>query len=264
MERGYVKLWRKSLDTVVFTNPNTWLLWSYCLMKATHKKRTVMIGNQEISLNPGQFIFGRKKASSETGLSEQKIRTSLDQLRKRKNLTIKSTNKYSLITIINWDTYQPDNQQPNQQPNQQITSKQPTNNHRQECKELENNNTPLNPPKGEDRKNIFSELKTYLLESIPEVLSPCKKSILDFYKYRMDMPANKKYRTTAGIDGLFRDLTACLKNNLIPELCCQIAQENNWLTPRVKYFESAGLLEDVAGISNLTAEQIREKYGLAG
>jgi hypothetical protein len=40
------------------------------------------------------------------------------------NLTIKTTNKFSVVTIINWDTYQ-NHQSEN---NQQITNKEPTNN----------------------------------------------------------------------------------------------------------------------------------------
>jgi hypothetical protein len=68
----------------------------------------------------------------ELGMSEQKIRTNLDSLRKRQNLTIKTTNKFSIISIINWDAYQCEENEINQQINQQITNKQPALNHKQE------------------------------------------------------------------------------------------------------------------------------------
>lgn len=145
MDRGYIKLWRKSLDTAIFNNPNAWLFWCYCLMKASHKDRVVLHGNQSIPLKPGQFIFGRKKASHETGLSEQNIRTCVKILDSLEYLTIKPTNKYSIISIVNWDTYQPDTEKVNQQTNQEVTSKQPTDNHKQECITLENN-PPYSPP----------------------------------------------------------------------------------------------------------------------
>ena len=128
MHRGYIKLWRKGLDTPFLKNPVLWTFWTWCLMKASHQKHTVMVGLQEITLNPGDFVFGRNQASTETGISQQKIRTCLKYLEKAQNLTIKPTNKFSIISITNWDIYQSDNGLNNQQPNQQTTNKQPTNN----------------------------------------------------------------------------------------------------------------------------------------
>ena len=68
MERGYVKLWRKSLDAGWIRNHKLWTFWTWCLMKASHKEHDTVVGCQAVHLLPGQFIFGRKKASEETGL----------------------------------------------------------------------------------------------------------------------------------------------------------------------------------------------------
>lgn len=106
MHRGYVKLWRKTLDTQGAQNPKFFAFWAWCLLKASHKRCTVMVGNQLVHLEPGQFIFGRKKASRETGLSEREIRTAVAFWASVGNLTIKATNKFSVITIINWPIYQ--------------------------------------------------------------------------------------------------------------------------------------------------------------
>jgi hypothetical protein len=97
-------------------------------MKASHKKITEHINFQNIELEPGQFIFGRIKSSQECGLSQQTVRTCLKSLRCSQNLTIKSTNKYSIITIINWDIYQVSDHETNQQSNRSVTSKQPATN----------------------------------------------------------------------------------------------------------------------------------------
>lgn len=103
-----------------------WILWTYCLMKANHKKdHKQVVGFQEIVLQPGQFIFGRKKAAEETGLSERNVRTCLLFLKKYKNLTIKATNKFSIVSIINWDTYQKNDCATDQQSDQQVTSNRP-------------------------------------------------------------------------------------------------------------------------------------------
>lgn len=125
MNRGYVRLWRKSLDTGWLRNHELWAFWSYCLLKASHKEHDTLVGLQIVRLMPGQFIFGRKKASLETGLTEQEIRTILDFLKKAGNLTIKTTNKFSIISIVNWHIYQPQENENNQQTNQPLTNKEP-------------------------------------------------------------------------------------------------------------------------------------------
>ncbi len=120
MNRGYIKLWRKSLDSGMMQNPKLWTFWTWCLQKAAYQETKQMVGFQEITLQPGQFIFGRKKAAKELKMSEQSIRTCLDLLIKSGNLTIQATNKFSVVTVINWPLYQSD----------QIksTSKQPASN----------------------------------------------------------------------------------------------------------------------------------------
>ena len=138
MERGYVKLWRKSLDGEWMTNHLLWTFWCWCLMRATHKPVDVLVGYQKVHLDPGQFVFGRNKAANELRASPQNIRTCVAALKIMQNLTIKSTNKFSIITIINWDIYQQAENKINQQLNKRLTSNQPATNHKQEHK---HNNT---------------------------------------------------------------------------------------------------------------------------
>jgi len=123
MNRGYIHLWRKSLDAGWIKNHELWAFWSWCLLKATYREYDAIVGLQRVHLKPGQFVFGLKKASQETGLSIRQIRTILDFLKKAENLTIKTTNKFSIITIINWDIYQGSETQ-----NDTQNDKQPTNN----------------------------------------------------------------------------------------------------------------------------------------
>lgn len=141
MNRGYVRLWRKSLDAGWIKNHKLWAFWTWCLLKASHQEYDAIVGLQIVHLMPGQFIFGRLKAAEETGLTEREIRTVLDFLRKAGNVTIKTTNKFSLITIINWPTYQGDasgNDQLNDQP---LTNKGPHTNTRTQEKNLYSENS---------------------------------------------------------------------------------------------------------------------------
>ena len=134
MQYGYIKLWRKSLDAGWLQNHKLWTFWCWCLMKATHREYDQIVGCQQVHLMPGQFVFGLKVASKELRMGIQSIRTLLDFLKNSQNLTIKSTNKFSVITIINWYTYQVDDYESNTQSNKPLTNNQQTTNNKQEYK----------------------------------------------------------------------------------------------------------------------------------
>jgi hypothetical protein len=102
MKYGWIKLYRRALSNGWLKNHKLWAFWCYCLLKASHEKKKTILGFQEIELEPGQFIFGRKKAAEDTGLTERSIRTCLKLLEKNGNVTIKTTNKFSIITVVNW------------------------------------------------------------------------------------------------------------------------------------------------------------------
>ena len=132
MHRGYIKLWRKILDSGMLQNHKLLTFWVWCLLKATHKQRKVIVDFKEVELGPGQFIFGRKTAAAELSMSQQSVRTCLKTLKKMGNLSTQATNRYTVITICNWERYQSTENganQPDSQPfNQQVTSKQPASN----------------------------------------------------------------------------------------------------------------------------------------
>lgn len=133
-EQGWIKLHRKILEWEWFTDPNTLMVFVYLLCHAQwHDSR--FMGHE---VKAGQLVTGRKKIAEDLKISEQSVRTSLNHLKSTNEITIKSTNKFSLITIENWAVYQGDdaeaNQQINQQANQQLTNNQPTTNHIQEYK----------------------------------------------------------------------------------------------------------------------------------
>lgn len=132
MNRGYIKIWRKIEDTAIFTNSEAMHLFLYCIIKASRERRVVYAGKTEVTLEQGQFITGRKMLASILGSTEQRIRTSIEILTKNKIINQQTTNKYSIITVLNWDLYQ--------EGNQQTTSKQPASNQqtttKQECKRI--------------------------------------------------------------------------------------------------------------------------------
>jgi hypothetical protein len=110
MERGYVKIYRKLLDSQVFQNDGLLKVWLWCLMRANHKKTWVRVttgkGTTEVELQAGQFIFGRDTAAKELKMKPTTIRDRMKKLTNMQNLTMQSATHYSLVSIVNWGEYQ--------------------------------------------------------------------------------------------------------------------------------------------------------------
>lgn len=125
MNRGYVKLWRKSLDSGLLQNPEAWALWSYILMSVTHKPTKQLVGNQMVNLEPGQMVTGRYALAKALKLTPKVTRTRLLLLENLGNVAIKRANKFSIITVVNWDAYQANITDEGQQTGQQRANKGP-------------------------------------------------------------------------------------------------------------------------------------------
>ena len=117
----WVKSYRKFRDWEWYKKPGMFRLFHHLIYGANHKPGKW----QGLEIDRGQIVSGRNKLSEETGLSPQQIRTCLSRLQETGELTIKSTNQFSIITICNYDKYQPIDFDINQQVNQRSTSDQP-------------------------------------------------------------------------------------------------------------------------------------------
>ena len=149
---GYIKLFRKLLNWEWYGDINVKVLFIHCLLKANYQEKKW----RGVIVPRGSFITSIASLAEETGLTAQQTRTALDKLKITRNLTIKTTNKFSLVTVINWSVYQTDNTVPNQR----VTSQQPATNHIQERKEIKND------------KNILLP-KSFLTSVIPGYCTNC-------------------------------------------------------------------------------------------
>ena len=141
---GWIKLHRKLKNSLVFDNPDLLKVWIWCLLKATHDDYIQMIGLQEVELEKGQFIFGRKVAANELKMSESKTYRLIKKLENMQNLNIKTNNKYSIITIANWELYQSDSNNSEQQFEQQMNNKRTTNEQQMNTNKNIKNNKNIN------------------------------------------------------------------------------------------------------------------------
>jgi len=107
---GFIKLHRAILNSEVFQNEALLKVWIWCLLKASYKKYSYSIpagkGTAIIDLEPGQFAFGRKTAALELKMTESGLYKRILKLKHSGNITVESNNRFSIITIVKWITYQ--------------------------------------------------------------------------------------------------------------------------------------------------------------
>lgn len=106
MERGYVKLWRKTLDSGLLQSPTAWQVFGWILLNATRSRRKIIVGGQVFQLEPGDYVASVASLSESLRLSTKQVRTALSLLEKLEILAIKGTNKGSVFSLVNWERYQ--------------------------------------------------------------------------------------------------------------------------------------------------------------
>ena len=130
MCNGWIKLHRKILDWEWFTSPSTLQLFIYLLLRANKEDKKW----RGILIKRGQLVTSVATISEETKLSTQQVRTSLNRLKSTNEITSKTTNKFTLVTVCKYESYQPYEeveQQTKQQALQQTNNKQITNKQQQ-------------------------------------------------------------------------------------------------------------------------------------
>lgn len=115
---GFIKLHRQILEWEWYRDINTSRLFIHLLLKASYQDKRW----QGITIKAGSLVTSLESLSKETGLTIQNLRTCLTRLKKSKEVTIKITNKYRIITIVSFNSYQATNKQ--------VTSEQQTINKR--------------------------------------------------------------------------------------------------------------------------------------
>lgn len=135
MTDGYIWLHKKLQDWEWYHDSKMVHIFIHLLLRANYKESQW----QGEIIKRGQIVTGRQALSRQTGISQQSIRTCLARLKSTSEITIKSTNKYSIITLSNYEKYQNKNNQTNQQINQQ-TNHQSTSNQPRTKKEKKEKN----------------------------------------------------------------------------------------------------------------------------
>jgi hypothetical protein len=123
VDKGYIRLHRKIRESQIWHNEGLLKVSLYCTLKANWKTKWVPITvgkvSTEVMIERGKFIFGRNTAASELRMKPSTLWKRMRKLENLDFLNIQSNNHYSVVTIVNYDFYNPavaNGEQPKEQP----------------------------------------------------------------------------------------------------------------------------------------------------
>jgi hypothetical protein len=220
MNDGWISLHRKFLEWEWFSDNNMVKLFIYLLLKANHSTNTW----KGIEIKRGQLLTGLDQLNFQTKISIQTLRTCLKRLEKTQEINMQVTNKYRIITVCNYDSYQDSQQATNKQTNKQLTSNQQTTN-----KQLTANNN-VNK---ENNENNDNKEKVYVFNFRKELLKlGIEENIADAWiKVRK---TKKATNSDIALNAVKKQITLSGKT---ANECIIIAVENSWSGFKAEWIE---------------------------
>lgn len=114
---GWIKLYRQLLDNpIVMKDADHIAVWIYLLLQATHAEYSALFKGARVMLQPGQLITGSASIANRLKINESKVRRILKIFESDGQIERQTSNKNSLISIINWNKYQISDKQSDGQP----------------------------------------------------------------------------------------------------------------------------------------------------
>lgn len=121
VHRGYVKLWRKSVDSELWGDWNAWGVWNWCLIRATH--RLIEIHGRQIE--PGQFVTGRNEGARECKMKPSTWLRCMKRCEEAGYLTMRADKLGTTVTLTAYHVYNEDEAEGGQGLNPQRTGVEP-------------------------------------------------------------------------------------------------------------------------------------------
>lgn len=119
---GWIKVHRALAEHHVASDPHSLSVWMHMLLLANHREVKRQINGRVIVVMPGQLITSRKSLAEKTGVNESKVERVLKMLQSEQLIEQRGSSKFRVISIVNWQKYQFDEQQDEQQENSKRTA----------------------------------------------------------------------------------------------------------------------------------------------
>ena len=184
---GFIKLHRKLVAWGWYQDYVVKDVFLHLLLTANFKK-TQWQGRE---LDEGQVVTGTQKLAEDLGFTRQQVRTALNKLKSTNEITIESTNRYSIITVVNWRDYQSEAKTVTNYSTKSATFKQPTDNQqitnnqpqRKNVKNVKNDNNGKNAGDAHARAT-YGEFQNVLLSD--SELSELRTRYPRFYEAKIE------------------------------------------------------------------------------
>ena len=175
LESGYIRLYRSFLTWEWYTDGITKDVFLHLILTANWEPKKW----HGITVERGQRVYSRASLAKEMRLSERNIRTALNHLISTGEVTSQSTPQYSIITVKNYDLYQPATSETTS--DRPTTDQRPTSDRPQLNKDKESKN---------DNKAIKKERVVFTPPALDEVSAYCAErdnginpqAFIDFYE----------------------------------------------------------------------------------
>lgn len=102
MDNTFIKLNRKIQSWRWYQDANTMRVFIHILLNANVYDHDF----ENITVKRGQWVTSQKRIAEQLNLSLKNVRTALDHLKATGEVAVKTTSKYSIITVFNYNQYQ--------------------------------------------------------------------------------------------------------------------------------------------------------------
>jgi len=189
MHRGFITLYRKIVDWEWYSDANVFRVFTHLILTANWEPKK---WKGEL-VSRGQKVISIQKLAQETGLTEQSVKTAIKKLKLTGEITTKATNKYTIVTLINYDFYQDKEKQLTNKTTSELTNEQQTTNKQlTTTKQLINKETIKTKYKDHVEKNCDVSVKTTKSEN--EVKIPDKLNTPEFLQAWEEWQTYRKQR----------------------------------------------------------------------
>ena len=110
-DTSFVLLSRRLKTCSFKRNPERVALWVHLILDANYTDKLVTFNGSTVERKRGQVITSRRQLAYDCGLTESEVKAALKAFEKEEMITVKTVGKakgYTVITLLNYDVYQPD------------------------------------------------------------------------------------------------------------------------------------------------------------
>lgn len=217
--RGWVKFHREQFNNWVSKKPFCdGYAWTYLYGAANHKKRMVNFRNEYIEVERGQLLTSKLKLQEIFGWTYRHVENLLKALENDEMITYRTTNRYIVITIINYDLYQSNDDESDEQNDEQIRNRLGT-----EQEQIRNEATQTRIKRIKNDKN---EKNSGLTDNLFKTKS--KEFIDTFNEFKKIREKNKKKMTDYTVKLLIKKLNKMTSDENEQIAIIEQSIENCW------------------------------------